>query len=172
MLIDVRDCEKPINGFSNGGVMTTREEEDLPGLFTVYYNPESLMNKVLLSDTRKRFKVTMDTSAEVAILVHINDKRVMRFLEIGAGLYIWKTETNTNLLNKHIYSYSFLSLVSTNKSSYTRHELVRIDAAKKLYINLGMLGYKKDFSSSGEKFIRDCPLMSDDDKRCLSIYGK
>ena len=131
VLINLRKCEKPISGVSNGGILTTDLEGDLPGFFTVYHNPESLMNILALSDMVKHFRVTMDTSVEVAMLVHINDTQVMRFTEIAAGLYIWKPETNTNLVNKQISSYSFLGLVSTNKSNYTRRELQRVDAAKK-----------------------------------------
>ena len=100
MLINLRKYKRPSSGVSNGGVLTTDLEGDLPGFFTVYHNPESLMNILALSDMRKRFWVTMDTSVEVAMLVHISDTQVMRFVEIDAGLYIWKPETNTKLVNK------------------------------------------------------------------------
>ena len=129
MLINLRRCKRPISEVSNGGVLTTNLEGDLPGSFTIYHNPESLMNILALSDMRKRFRVTMDTSVEVAMLVHISDTHAMRFTEVVAGLYIWKPETNTNLVSKQISLYSFLGLVSTNKSNYTRRELQRVDAA-------------------------------------------
>ena len=106
------------------------------------------------------------------MLVYVSDKQVLRCLEIGSGLYIWKPETDTNLLNKQISSYSFLSLVSENKSNFTRIELKRIDNAKKLYINLGMPGYPKFFKDLEKNRIRDCNLTVDDAKRCLNVYGK
>ena len=172
LLVNIRDSIKPINGVSNGGVMVTSKEGDLPGFFKVYYNPDSLMNILSLSDMRKRFRVTMDTSKEAAMLVHIAKSEVMKFIEVRAGLYVWKPEHNTNLLNKQISSYSFLSLVSENKSNFTRRELKRIDDAKKLYINMGMPGYKKFFSDLENNRIRDCELSVDDAKRCLNVYGK
>ena len=58
---------------SNGGVMVTNEEGDLPGFFTVYYNPKSLMNIIAFSDMRRRFRVTVDTSKENEILVHADE---------------------------------------------------------------------------------------------------
>ena len=67
MLVNVRNSRKSINEVSNGRVMVTNKEGDLPGFFTVYYNPNSLMNILSLSDMRKRFKVTMDTSKEWAM---------------------------------------------------------------------------------------------------------
>ena len=71
MLINIRESVKPINGVSNGGVMVTNKEGGLPGFFKVYYNPDSLMNILSLSDMRKRFRMTMDTSKDVVVLVHI-----------------------------------------------------------------------------------------------------
>ena len=118
--------------------MVTDKEGDLPGFFKVYYNPDSLMNILLLSDMRKRFRITMDTSKDVAMLVHIAKDQVMKFIEVRAGLYAWKPEHNTNLFNKQISSYSFPSLVSENKINFTRRELKRIDDARELYINMGM----------------------------------
>ena len=125
--------------------MVTSKEGNLSGFFTVYYNPELLMIILSLSDMRKRFRVTMDTSKEVAMLVNNAKNKIMRFVEISAGLYLWKPEHKSNLLNKQISSYSFLGLVSENKSNFTRIEMKRIDNAKKLYINLGMPGYPKLF---------------------------
>jgi len=100
------------------------------------------MNIIAFSDMRKKFRITVDTSKENVIAVHIGEGRVMKLLEIGAGLCIWKPEHNFNLTNKRISSYTFLSLVSTNKSNYTRQELDRVDASKKLYIKLGMPGIR------------------------------
>ena len=100
MLIDIRKIDKPINGISNGGTMVTDREGDLPGFFTVYYNPKSLMNISAFCDTRRMFRTTMDTSKEVDILVHIGENKIMRFLEIGASLYLWKPEDNSNFIDK------------------------------------------------------------------------
>ena len=140
--------------------MVTDKECDLPE----YYNPGSLMNILALRDTMNCFRVTMDMNEEVAILVHITKDKVMRFVEIGAGLYIWKPEDNSSLLNKQISSYSFLGLVSENKSSFTRRELKRIDEARNLFIILGMPGYPKFFKDLENKRIRDCEITLDDAK--------
>ena len=97
----------------------------------------------------------MDTGKEVAILVHLGNGKILRFLEVGVGLYIWKPEYNYNLLNKQTSSYSFLNLISENKSNCTKRELVRIDTAKKVYVNSGMPGYKKCFHVLKKNLIRN-----------------
>jgi len=55
----------------------TNKEGDLPGFFTVYYNPESLMNILSLSNMRKIFRVTMETSVEVEMVAHISESQIM-----------------------------------------------------------------------------------------------
>ena len=102
-MINIRRCDEQINGVSNGGVMVTDKEVDLPGFFPVYHNPMFLMNIISFSDMRKRLKITVDTSKEAAMLVYIGNKKVMKFLEIGASLYTSKSEHNFNLLNKKLF---------------------------------------------------------------------
>lgn len=94
MLINIRMREKPSNVVSNGGVMVISKEGDLPAFPQVY------MNTIFMSDMRKKLRIMMDTSKQVAILVHLGNGKILRFLEVGAGLYIWKPEHNCNILNK------------------------------------------------------------------------
>ena len=100
MLINIRDCKRLISKVSNGGILATKKEANSNWFFTVYFNPYSLMNILSLRDTRKKFRVTMDRRVEIAMMVHISDTKVMRFVKIDAGLYMWKPETNTKLSNK------------------------------------------------------------------------
>ena len=140
MLVNIRDSVKPINGLSNGGVMVKDKEGDLTVFFKRTTIVFSLRNIISLSDMRKRFRITMDKSKDTAIPVHIAENKVMEFIEVCVGLYVWKPEQNTSLSNKQVSSYTFLSLVSEN-NFITRRELKRIDDAKKPYINMGMPGY-------------------------------
>jgi len=66
-----------MNGISNGGIMVTNEEGNLPGFLPVYYNPNSLMNIIAMSNMRKKFIATMDTSQKVAIMVHLGNGRIL-----------------------------------------------------------------------------------------------
>ena len=61
LLTDIKKC-KPINGISNGGTMVTEYQGGLPGFFTVYYNPESLLNISSFAEVRKKYRITMDTA--------------------------------------------------------------------------------------------------------------
>ena len=88
--------------------MKSDMEGDIPGWFTAYYNPNSLMNMFSFQDVRKRFRVTMDTGEENAIIVHLDEGKVVKFLETDNGLYIWTPCDGTNLSKKKVSLYSFL----------------------------------------------------------------
>ena len=171
MVVNLRDSLNPITAVSNGGTMKSTKEGDMPGWFTVYVNSESLMNILAMSDVRKRLRVTMNTDVEDAIFVHVAKDKVLKFKELRSGLYVWSPESNIlNVNKKQVSPYSFLTLVEANKSSFTRRELERADDVKRLFINIGMPGYKTFFRMLKRNEIRDCPLTTDDAKRCLHIY--
>ena len=75
MLIRVRKSERPIRGYSNGGETTTEYEGDMPDFSTTYYNPKSLMDILAFSNVRKRFRITVDTAKENAIIVHVGKRQ-------------------------------------------------------------------------------------------------
>ena len=94
----------------------------------------------------------------------------MKFLETDNGLYIWKPSDGTNLNKKQASLYSFFTLVEANKTNFTRREVDRADECKKLYINLGMPGYKRFFAMLDGGKMRNCHLTTDDAKHYLFIY--
>ena len=172
LVMNLRMSKTPMTAVTNGGTMVTDMEGDLPGWFTVYVNEKSMMNILSMRDVTKKFRVTLDTEVEKSINVHVSDERVVKFKEVGNGLYIWNPEDEeTKLSNKKISSYSFLTLVEANKRNFTRRELKRADDCRRLFINLGMPGYRKFYKMIETNQIRDCPLTTDDAKRCLHIYG-
>lgn len=169
LLVNIREAEVPITGVSNGGTMVNNMEADLPGFFKVYYNEKLLLNILSFKDVRKRFRITVDTAVENVICVHISEEKVLKFVEVSNGVYMWNADNNAN--NKQVSVYSFLTLVEANKKNFTRRELNAANDAKKLYVHLGMPDYKKFFKMLEDNKIRDCPLTIDDAKRCLHIYG-
>ena len=103
--------------------MKTDMEGDIPGWFTVYVNPEFIINILAFTDVRKRFRITVDTEKENAILVHTDSGKVMKFVEVNAGLYIWKPSYNAKISSKTISPNSFLTLVEGNKANFTKREV-------------------------------------------------
>ena len=168
MLLNLRRSKKTLRAFSNGGSQDSIYEGDFPGMFKVWYNPKSMLNILAFSDVRKCFRVTMDTAIENVIHVHLDDDRVLKFTEVDSGLYLLR---NTNLINRKISAYSFLTLVKSNKANFTSRQVKRADLARKFRKYLGYPGYKRYFRLLETNYFIDCPLTVDDAKRALHIYG-
>jgi hypothetical protein len=51
-----------------------------------------------LKDVANSFKISMDTTKERAMLVHVSEDNIIRFTKCGNGLYYFDTSTirNTN----------------------------------------------------------------------------
>ena len=63
--------------------------------------------------------------------------------EVESGLYLSQGKHNNNNNSQTVSVYSFLTLISTNKSNFTRHKVKMADETRELYGLLGFPGYKK-----------------------------
>ena len=88
MLINITSSAKTLRAYTNGGHQDSNKVGEFPGFFKVWYNPDSMLNILSFKDVRKRFKVTVYTSVENAICVHIDDGKVLKFAEVESGLYL------------------------------------------------------------------------------------
>ena len=126
------------------------------------------MNILSFKDARKHLRITMDTEAENVIKVHMKCGRVLKFEEVESGLYLLRSNNDTN---RKISAYSFLTLVKTTKENFTRRECKRADAARAFRKFLGYPSYRRYFKLLENNYFRNCPLTVDDAKRALNIYG-
>ena len=70
MLINIRRAKRRLVAKTNGGPHVSDLEGELPGFFTVWFNPKSMINILSFADVRKRFRITIDTEEESCFLVH------------------------------------------------------------------------------------------------------
>ena len=84
---DIRNSDKELTMTKNRGPMKSNQKCTIEHLKEVWYNPNSITNILALCDVTKKFKVTMDTSEEKAMLVHLPDK-IIQFDQSDNGLYI------------------------------------------------------------------------------------
>jgi hypothetical protein len=71
---------------TNGGPLMSTQKCEIPHLGECWYNPHSTTNIIALSDMTKKFRVTMDSLKEKALLVHFPNK-VVKFKQMKGGLY-------------------------------------------------------------------------------------
>ena len=81
---------------TNGGPQVSNMEGELPGFFTVWFNPRSMINTLSFADVRKRFRVTIGTEKESCFLVHAGRNKPLQFNEVDSGLYLFDKKDHVN----------------------------------------------------------------------------
>ena len=172
LLTDVRKSKQRLRAMTNGGSQESEYQGMLPGFFEVWYNPNSMLNILSFGEVASRFRITMDTAQENAILVHMDadSGAVLRFKEAGAGLYL--LQTNNNDLVTH---YSYLQLIRTansNSQYYSKRELFRAEQARSFYEHVNVTGYANFIKLLEKNYFRDCPITAEDARRAMELFGK
>ena len=113
MVLNIRSSYHVLKAYTNGGRQDSKQVADLPGFFTVWYNPKSMINILSWRDVRKKFRITADTTKGNFITVHLASNRKMVFEEVESGLYFFKNKVHEETDNK-ISGYSYLMLTKAN----------------------------------------------------------
>jgi hypothetical protein len=61
---------------TNGGEIRTKFKATVPEFGEVWYNPKAITNIFSFADMENLYKITYDTSAEKAFVVHLPNKQV------------------------------------------------------------------------------------------------
>ncbi|KAI2492644.1 Reverse transcriptase (RNA-dependent DNA polymerase) [Fragilaria crotonensis] len=168
MLRNIRPSDHVLRAVTNGGHQDSTLIGDFPNLGKVWFNPQSIANILSLAEVRKVCRVTMDTDAEPAMVVHRIDGSAMKFIEHVCGLYVYVPPNDSN---HRVTAYTMVSTVANQKKPFSRRDVANADTARALYRLIGRPS-EADFQRilTGN-FIRNCPVTPLDAKRALIIYG-
>ena len=95
-------------------------------LFQVYFDEKSMANILSLKDVSSCFRVTMDTTVEHSMNIHVSDHQVLKFKQCGEGLHFLDTSTLGSSVfssNSSVNGYSYLQTVTSNKQYFTCPEV-------------------------------------------------
>ena len=163
---------------SNGdGLIETNMTGMVQGYGRVWFHPKSLANIMSFSNVRKKFQVQINTGPNdrtPSINVIKTNGSVMKFKEIGSGLYVYDASRdikNKDTLKKGCH-YSFVSTIKNNETKFTPREVAAAKQALDLHKKLGRPAYDMYMNMIENSLIRDCPITTTDVKRAMAIYGK
>ena len=166
LLTNIRTSSAPLRALTNGGHQDSTLVGDFPNLGPVWFNPESIANILSLAEVRRVCRVTMDTSAEPALLLHRMDGSIMKFVEHSCGLYVFAPKDSSD-----VNAYSLLQTVASQKKFFTDREVAAANDARALYRRLGRPSEAEFGKILRNNLIRNCPITPDDAKRARFIYG-
>ena len=173
LLSNIRIGESPMTLYTNGGTRQATQQGEYNGLgkpLTVWVDTTSLANILALRDVRKLARVTLDTAEELALVVHLPNGELMRFVEHDdTGLYVYHPECNE--VKVPVRAYTMLQTVSKNRTLFSRRELDGADAARALYRQVGRPSQSRFVEYLSKNLIRNCPVTIADAKRAAYIYG-
>ena len=173
LLTDVVAREPPLTSLANGGLHSCGYGGVYHGLqqpLSVWYAPDSVGNILAFCDVCRLCRVTMDTAAQAAFLVHLPDDTVLSFIEHTNGLYLLSPSTNHSN-RAPTPSYSCVTTVADNRGGFTRRELEGADQARRLYCTIGRPSQRKFEAILDRGSILNCPVTKADAQRANIIYG-
>mmetsp|Transcript_1239 Transcript_1239/g.1758 ORF Transcript_1239/g.1758 Transcript_1239/m.1758 type:complete len:570 (-) Transcript_1239:3022-4731(-) len=173
---------EPITTYSNGGTMNYSWK----GVFSflpscpAYYNKESLANKLSLSDVMEKYKVTMNSEIEHSIQVHLEKGQIMRFAQVGNGIFACDLSGPDCDVSKYDTSHMTLTpstphvcalTVGRQQLKYSVPELKRADKAFDVQGRLGYVSKQQMKRALDAGVIINAPFTSIDLEAAHTIYG-
>ena len=144
---------------STGGVSITPKMGYLGNYPTpVWYLPDDNTNILSLHDVTQRYRVTMDTAVENAIILHGADKQQHRFIPSGKGLYKWEHTIDPMADNP---CWLFFTTICDQADRYTHHAYKRAQAVRRLQ-NIIMCPARHHMSDIAISHLRNCPFTKED----------
>jgi hypothetical protein len=94
----------------------------------VWYNENSITNIISMKGLTDKFRVTMDSKEELALLVHMPDK-IVKFKQFSNGLYVMDPNDKTSFEMKK-KPYQFLATVKDNMKFLSKRQQERAKKAR------------------------------------------
>ena len=152
----------------------------------VKYNPQSIDNIFSMSIVTSKYRLTMDSLVEDAILIHLQNDQEIKFTCCGHGLYYFDTANTIHVemskyniidnetIDKYKISatgYSFFSTVSINKKIFAQRKIEVVDNAWLLQGRIGWLSYQYYNRCLLSNLINNCNPTVDNINIVAAIYG-
>ena len=164
-LHDIHDDGTSISVRCNAGTITLTQK----GYFSsypepVWFNPHGIANIMSLDNVAKYFRITMDTEADNAMLLHKDDGLTMKFTPTGKGLYYHNLGTEDDAM------WTFITTVAGKADKYTHRALQHACAARR-FQNIIMRPGARQLMDVAVTHLKGCPLAKGDIQAAEDIYG-
>ena len=139
--------------------------------FEIWFNPQSMLYILPSPLVSKKYRITMDTASSSNIKVHLDNRTILIFEEVKAGMYLMNNG-KTNHGKDEVTKDSNLNLVRDNKLLFTKREIESSNNAKTLYQHCDKPAHDKFLKLLDKRYFIDCPVSSEDIKRTSFIYSQ
>ena len=178
---DIKAMDTPLKLNANAGTTKIKEKATLPGFGEVPFKHDLMANILALADATDKWRVTMDTDIEDAILVH-TDKGVVKFKRTPDRLcayqpsdsykkQIKQLQVNDEKRERNEIS-NLVDTVAENRKGYTAREFARAKVARKLYHAFSCHSVPALKNLIRSRLMRNCSVTTEDVDIAERIFGK
>ena len=163
LLRNIRVTNRRMTILCNAGKTVTNMIGELPGYAgEVWYNPTGIANILSLSNVEKHYRVTYDSGAEKAFVVHKPDGSANRFVQSEKGLFYLDVNTVDTIL---------VNTVADKKSNYTVRDYKQALLARKLQNMIGRPSTRDFLHIVDNNLLPNCPITRKDIRAAEDIFG-
>lgn len=131
----------------------------------MWYHPDGIANIMLLHNITRHYRVTMDSTTDNALVVHLGQGEAMAFMPTDKGLY-----RHVVTLEKRTQEWTMVHTVKSRAEGHTSREVTLALAARKLQ-NIMMFPATHELMDKGIKHLMNCPVTKGDINAAESIFG-
>jgi hypothetical protein len=168
-LTNIRASNYPLSISTNGGQLESNKKCDIPHIDNVGYNENSITNVISLKHMTDKFRVTMDSKEERALLVHMPDK-IVKFKQLSNGLYAMDPNDKTSFEMKK-KPFQFLTTVKDNIKFLSKRQQERVKKARELLEVMGLPTVDDLKVMIRMNLIKNCAVTTEDVNLAMKAYG-
>lgn len=170
LLTSIHRARNYIRLVFNAGTIVVTQVGTFPGYGEVWYHPEAIANILSLSNVQKRFRVTFDSDHRNQFVVYRPDGTRRVFRPTEKGLYTSAVNSVSAVTNAG-EQVAMASTVEEIKTSYTRREVKRAEAARRLMAIICRPSENKMYNILDQRQLSKCCINSQDVKNPRKIFG-
>jgi len=146
----------------NGGTLTTNMKAHVDNYGDVWYDPSAITNILSLKNVCNKYRVTYNSNAEGAFIVHKPDNTDVHFVMHANGLHYHNTD------NRQL---SFVMTVEEQSVGYSKKQLQQAKRARNFQAYVGYPSTHDLKNIITNNLITDCPVTIQDVDQAKKIYG-
>jgi hypothetical protein len=149
--------------------MNSTQKCDVPHLGECWFNKDSITNIIAMCDMRKKFRITMDTNKEAALVVHM-PKKAVKFKEWPNGLYAMNP-ADPDSFGSISDQYQMIQTIEENMKFLSPRQQARARKARSLYHAMGTPTVDDLKAMIRMNLIRNNQVTTEDVKLAEQAYG-
>jgi hypothetical protein len=152
----------------HSGMSSTRLQATFPGYGKVWFDPNGIANILSLSNVKKEYRVTFDSSLDDTFHVHKPDGSTKSFVALKDGGGLYYLDTNKQSM---VHGTSFVTMVEENKNKYSSRDVQQAEFARKVQDMIGRPSTQHYINIIRNNQLPNCAITTEDIKMAEEIFG-